>query len=265
MRGCVVMLACLALTGCATGYSQFYQPLPYAEQTLSRRLAPAPEQPTVERASGDWRDITDRYARRGYVPLGSSSFNSGQEEDDEDAIEQGQEIGADLVVIIQPQHTDTRTANIPITTPTTTTSHTTGSATVYGAGGSATAYGNATTTTYGTRTTYIPMTVHRYDYGAIYFVKVKMQFGAYFRDLSDAERGTLQTNKGAAVTLIVDGSPAYNFDVLVGDIVLAVNGERVSGAQRMLDLIQQYAGQNVNLTLVRDGKEISKTVSIGEP
>lgn len=263
MRALVIMLACVTISGCATGYSQFYQPLPSANQTLSRRLAPAPEQPIVERASGDWRDITDRYARLGYIPLGSSSFNSGQDEDDEDAVEQGQEIGADLVVIIQPQHTDTRTASIPITTPTTTTSHTTGSATVYGTGGSATAYGNATTTTYGTRTTYIPMTVHRYDYGAIYFVKVKVQFGAYFRDLSDAERGALQTNRGAAITLIIDGSPAYNSDVLVGDIVIAVNGERVSGSQSMLDLIQRYAGQNADLMLVRDGKEISKTVAIG--
>jgi S1-C subfamily serine protease len=109
------------------------------------------------------------------------------------------------------------------------------------------------------------MTVNRYDYGAIYFVKVRMPFGAYFRDLSDAERGSLETNKGAAVALIVDGSPAYNCDVLVGDIVLAVNGERVSGARGMLDLIQRYAGQVANLMLVRNGKEISKTVPIGEP
>lgn len=264
MRAFVIMLACVAIAGCATGYSQFYQPLPSADQTLARRVAPAPEQPIVERTSGDWRDITDRYARLGYVPLGSSSFNSGQDKDDEDAVEQGQEIGADLVVIIQPRHTDTRTTSIPITTPTTTTSHTTGTATVYGNGGSATAHGNATTTTYGSRTTYIPMTVSRYDFGAIYFVKVKIQFGAYFRDLSDAERGSLQTNKGAAITLIVDGSPAYNCDVLVGDIVLTVNGERVSGAQGMMDLIQLHAGQSADLMLVRNGKEISKTVLIGQ-
>lgn len=260
MRGSIILLACMTMAGCATGYSEFYQPLPSADETLLRRISPAPSEPIVERAEGDWREITDKYARRGYVPLGSSSFNSGQEEDDDDAIEQGLEVGADLVVIIRPRHTGSTTASIPITTPTATTSHTTGTATVHGSGGSATAYGNATTTTYGTRTTYIPMTVNRFDYGAIYFVKVKTQFGAYFRDLNDAERFSLQTNKGAAVVLLVDGSPAYNADVLVGDIVLSVNGKRVSGVQDMLDLIREHAGESVTLALVRDGKEISKTV-----
>lgn len=263
MRVFMIMAAFVAMGGCATGYSQFYQPLPNTEQTLARRVAPAPEDPAVERASGDWREIADRYARRGYFPLGSSSFNSGQAEDDDNAIEQAQEIGADLVVIIEPQHTETTTTSVPITTPTTTTSYTTGSATAYGSGGSATAYGNATTTTYGTKTTYIPMTVNRYDFGAMYFVKVKIQFGAYFRDLNDSERSILQTNKGAAVVLLVDGSPAYNSDVLVGDVILALDGERVAGVQSMIEMIEKNRGKEVNLTIVRGGNEISKIVPIG--
>lgn len=264
MRGLFVMLACAGLGGCATGYSEFYQAVPDADATMAKRLSPAPEEPAVERATGDWRDSVDRLARRGYVLIGSSSFNSGRDEDDDAAVEQGQEIGADIVVIMTPQHTETRTTSIPITTPTSTTSHTTGSATAYGTGGTATAHGSSTTTTYGTQTTYIPMTVERYDFGAMYFVKVKMQFGAYFRDLNDAERSGLETNKGAAVVLIVDGSPAYNHDVLVGDIVLSVNGERVTGMQGMLDLIQRNAGHDADLTIIRSGKELLKTIPIGQ-
>lgn len=265
MRAITLILACMGMGGCATGYTEFYKPLPNADQTIARRLSAAPEEPSVERDSGDWREIADKLARRGYVPIGSSSFNSGEEEDDDDAIAQAQSIGADLVVIITPQHTETRTANIPITTPTTTTSYTTGSATAYGPGGTATAYGNSTTTTYGSKTTYIPMTINRYDFGALYFVKIKVQFGAYFRDLNDAERLSMETNKGAAIVLLVDGSPAYDSDLLVGDVVLSLNGERVAGVESMLDLISKNAGSDANLTIIRNGKEILKIVPISPP
>ena len=104
-------------------------------------------------------------------PIGYSSFTSGHRQKDDDAIDQGKKVGADLVLILDPQYAESVTTSVPLTTPTATTSYTNGMATAYGTGGSAVAFGNSTTTTYGTNTTYVPMTVNRYQYGALYLVK----------------------------------------------------------------------------------------------
>lgn len=260
----VLLGALVSVAGCATGYSQFYKPYPNADQVAQRRVAPAPEEPAVERGGGDIEALMGTYMRRGYAPIGYSSFNSGMAESDSNAIEQGSDVGADLVVIIDPRHTDTTTTSIPVTTPTTTTSQTSSTATVYGSGGSATGYGNATTTTYGTKTTYLPMTVNRFDYGAIYFVKTRPRFGAYFRDLNDSERRELQTNKGAYITLIVDGSPAYDSDVLVGDVVVSFGDSAVNGADGLMDLIKSNGGQKVAVTILRNGGAVTKAVFLPE-
>ncbi len=254
----------VVICGCASGYSQFYQAYPNAQQIAERRVAPAPPKPASERAGGDINEVFATYLRRGYGAIGFSSFNSGMDESDASAMAQGAKVGADLVVIIDPNHTETRTASVPITTPTTSTSHTTGSATAYGAGGSATAYGNSTTTTYGSQTNYVPITVNRYDYGAIYFVKTRPSFGAYFRDLNDDERRQLQTNKGTVISLIVDGSPAYDSDVLVGDVIVAVNGKAVNGIDGLMGLIKENRGKVVTVSILRGQELISKSVSLSE-
>ncbi len=261
-HGIATFAACLILGGCASGYSQFYQPNPNADSMVSRRVAPAPEEPALEHAYGDPSETLQRYMRRGYVVLGVSSFNSGEPEDDDDAIEQGADIGADLVVVLQPRHTETRTSSIPITTPTSTTSYTNGTATAYGSGGLVTAQGSATTTTYGTRTTYFPVTIQRFDYGAIYLVKVRQSFGAFFRELSNEERRELQTNRGVLVTTIVDDTPAFASDILPGDVIVSFGGEQVSGPLRVQELIQQNRGRETEIELLRNGNRLSKVVTL---
>ena len=112
------------------------------------------------------------------------------------------------------------TTHVPVTSPTTSTSHTSGTATAIGSGGTATAFGNSTTTTYGSQTSYVPMTVNRYDYGAAYFVKWRYILGAVWRDLTNEERTSLQSNSGIYITLVVDDTPAFRNDVLVEDIIV---------------------------------------------
>ena len=115
--------------------------------------------------------VLDAYAKRGYVQIGNAMFNSGRDEPETAAVHQGQKVGADLVLILNPKYTGSVTSSVPITTPTTNLSYTSGTATAYGSGGTVTAYGNSTTTTYGTTTNYVPITVNRSDYGAVFFVK----------------------------------------------------------------------------------------------
>jgi hypothetical protein len=277
MRPSLLSLAFLALTvaGCVTApvesvnnYAQFFTreagvtPASIAEMRAGSASATVPPQVIpVPRWSAD---MAATYARQGFVLIGSSSFTSGRPEPDQDAIELGVEVGADLIVILNPEYQGTVTASVPMTTPTTTTSYTNGSATAYGPGAPVTAYGSATTTTYGTTTTYVPMTVQRSAYGAGYFVKWRYRFGARYRDLTDGERQQFQTNRGAYVGTVVDNTPAYNSDILPGDVIVAVNGQVPSGAAGLTDLINANRGQTVDVTLLRAGRTIAKRVSILE-
>lgn len=260
-----LVFACL-LSACASDYAKFYRGTPNAppDVVAKSRIAPAPKTPSLEHAGGVPADIIAAYGRRGYALIGYSSFSSGHRESDGAAVAQGAEVGADLVVVLDPKYAGSVSATIPITTPTSTTSYTAGSATAYGAGGPVTAYGNATTTTYGTQTNYIPMTIHRFDYGALYLYKRHWRFGANYRDLNDDERRGLQSNKGVVVVMLVDGSPAYRSDVLVGDIILAVDGQHVYGHQDFGELLEQKSGRTIALTISRDGQTITKTVTLAE-
>lgn len=264
MKRLLAILLVVVLNGCASGYSQFYTALPDAtpEAIAKLRVAPPPAAPLVDRSHSV--PDPDYYARYGYAAIGYSSFNSGRAESESNAIEQGKKVGADLVVIVNPSYTGSVTSHIPVTTPTTSTSYTTGSATAYGAGGTVTAYGNSRTTTYGSQTNYIPMTTNRYDYGAVYFVKRKYSFGANWRDLNNQERAEIQSNSGVVITVVVNDTPAFRNDVLVGDIVTKVNGQSIFGQQAMSDALAGKEGQEVVLTILRNGTAIEKHVTLAK-
>ena len=265
-------LAAFSLGGCASmaredavnDYAKFYTAESGAtpDAVAAARAAPPTGSPKVVPVASWDASIASAYARQGYSLIGSTSFTSGYPESDQDAINLGIQVGADLVVILNPQYKETVTANIPITTPTTTTSNTDASATAYGSRGPVMAYGNSTTTTYGTSTTYVPMTAQRSAYGAGYFVKRRYRFGAIVRDLNDAERQQLQTNRGVYITTVIDNTPAYNADILPSDVILAVNGRPMNGQVGFTDFVNGSRGQTVELTISRSGKTLSKQVSI---
>lgn len=254
-----------ALVGCASGYKEFYKPVTGAtpERIAATRVGPPPATPAIERvASSDMQVIADQYTKRGYGLIGFSSFNSGEAPSDDAAIRQGADVKADLVVIMNPRYTGSVTSAVPITVPTTTTSFSRGSATAYGPGGPVTAYGSGTTTTYGTSTTMVPITVNRQDFGAAYFVKRKWSIGIVPRDLTDEERRALQSNRGIAIRLVVDGSPAFNEDILPGDFLTEIDGAPVTNVAALGPLIQEREGRRISVTLVRNGNRLVKSVQL---
>lgn len=262
MKKILLPFVTFILAGCASGYSQFYNPIEGAtpEVISNIRAAPAPANPKVQRTptAPDF----EQYMRLGYVQIGYSSFNSGRNETEQGAISQAIKIGADLVVIVNPQHTSSVTSQMPLTTPTTTTSYSSSSATAYGAGGTATLHGNATTTTYGTQTTYVPITTNRYNYGAAYFIKRKFYFGAIYRDLNNDERNTIQTNSGVYVTIVVNDTPAFYSDILAGDIIVKIDDKPIHGAQGASDILGTKQGQEIILSIYRNGQILEKKVKL---
>lgn len=267
MRHNALMLAAaMLLGGCASGYSQFYQPVNGVtpEMIAAQRVAPPPAIPILDRSGDKPEAVAAAYNRHGYGVIGFSSFNGAAGQSEEGALEQGAKVGADVVVVISPQYTGTRSTVIPFTTPTAQTSYTSGTATAYGSGGPVFVSGNSTTTTYGSRTTYIPMHTDRYDYGALYFVKRKYVLGANWRDLSDEERQAIQSNRGLYIMSVVNGSPAFNSDILAGDILLEVQGEAVTSQDAAGQQLAALAGQKIEVTLYRQGQRIRKVVQLAK-
>ena len=70
---------------------------------------------------------------------------------------------------------------------------------------------------------------------------------------------------GQVVTSVEEESPAAAVGILPGDLIVAVNGERVNAPRGFVDLLYQYEpGATVSFSIIRNGGETSVTVELGE-
>ena len=199
--------------------------------------------------------------QNGYALVGYSSFNAAKATESQ-LIAQAEAVNAEIV-LSYAEYTNTVSGVVPLTLPDTQVSQTTMSGTAYGSGGYTSMNGTATTTTTGTKTTYIPYSTNRYDFEASYWVKLKpMSLGVYAEDLTTETRRAIGSNKGAFINLVVNDSPAFMADLFPGDIVRRFNGEEVINTQDFIDRISASAGSTVTITVLRDGEEITKTIAL---
>jgi len=108
----------------------------------------------------------------------------------------------------------------------------------------------------------MPYSVAHADFGALFFAKTKAKVGIIPQSIDDETRKRLETNAGIKVLVVVEGASAFQADVLPGDIVLAVGGERVQSMQHYVQLLKKYEGQTVSFQLDRDGKPVEKHIAI---
>lgn len=213
------------------------------------------------RAISNPRDASREMYESGYEMVGYSSF-TGPSADAKLAIEQAKNLLAD-VILIKSEYLGTNTAAIPITTPTTSTTISHATANAYGPGGATTAYGTGMSTTYGQSTNWVPVSVEKYTNSASYWIKAPAPiFGVRIRDTTPSERKENGTNRGVVVDVVVRGSPAFKADVLPGDLLLKV-GSIDFYSNTDFSGVRKYAGNTVEIHLLRDNKEIVKTVQMG--
>jgi len=72
----------------------------------------------------------------------------------------------------------------------------------------------------------------------------------------------LGSNKGVKVILVVNDSPAFNNDVLVGDILLTINGRPIASPETLGPRFEELSGTTVELGIMRGEKSIAKLVSL---
>lgn len=106
---------------------------------------------------------------------------------------------------------------------------------------------------------------------------LRSNFGVSYLDLSEAlglPAAVAENRVKGAVLLgsveqnimaVKEGSPAQNAGLKAGDIVLRVNNEEINENHSLTQLVQEYTpGQEISLTIVRDGKEAIVKVVLGE-
>lgn len=253
----------ILLSGCAGPFGQFYY-----DQTGGVDITQVPsvlvsnDPPTLIRGSHPEKD-GQKMLEDGYLIVGYSSFNAGNVNEN-DAITQAKKVHA-AVVLLYSRYTNTVSGAMPLTLPDTQTSNTSMFGSVQGYGGSATYSGSAYTTTYGTRTTYIPYSVTRYDYFATYWIKTKRPvFGVHSRDLNDELRQQIGSNKGALVIAVVKGSPAFRADILKGDILRRIGTVDIYDVSSVQEALPQHAGEEVTVEILRNSTSIEKQVKLNQ-
>ena len=201
----------------------------------------------------------------GYELLGYSSFNAAEASDFH--IRKQAKLVKASVVYRYSQYTNTESGVMPLSLPDTQTSYTNFSGSAYGSGGGyANYYGTAQTTQYGTKTTYVPYSVDRYNYFATFWAKMKPPLlGVRVQDLSKEQRSSLGTNKGVQVFAVIKSSPAYSADILNGDILRKISERDVVDAPTFSTLIGEFAGKEVTIEVFRNGKTLKKRVRLNDP
>lgn len=254
----IISVFALLLTGCATNpYANFYNGVPDARKEAN--YVPTSDQIRIMQSTDIDKD-TKQLMVKGYVPIGQSSFNSGDSRINEQQVyEQAQKVGAQ-VVLTASKYTNTVSGSTPVVVPNVTQTYSSGSATAFGLGGTVNAYGSGNTTTYGSNTLYVPYSVRRSDYFALYFIKTKSKIGAYVEPIDDETKKKLQSNAGVRVFLVAEDTPAFDANILPGDILLTFDGLPIKSVENYQELIQHTSGQVVQLSIYRDGKTIKKKI-----
>lgn len=249
----------LLIQGCAAPFSKFYY-----DRTGGVDITTAPAvvlsegKPKLFRGNKE-EDDSLKMLEDGYALIGYSSFNAGNV-DENGAISQAKKVHAS-VVIIYSKYTNTVSGTMPLALPDTQTSSTSIYGSAHGSGGYATYSGNAYTTTYGTKTTYIPYSVRRSDYMATYWVKLKPPtFGTHLKELTTEARQQIGSNKGMLINAVIKGSPAFHADIFRGDVLRRIGSVEIYSSESFQEALTKYQGQSVPVVIYRNGKKIEKEI-----
>ena len=266
MKYIILLLISIMLSGCASGYQQFYNPITDARTLPDVILLTENQDPEIYGTDNFEQDILTLRSKN-YILVGSSSFN-GALEGANGAKSQAKKVGASLV-LVSSKYTNTQTTTSTLFLPNNQTTYHSGTVsgnTTYnslnsGYLGSSNTFGtySGTSTTYGTQA--VPITTHqrRYDQAAYYFVKStkRWQVGVLYTDLTVAQRSQYGRNTGVYIGVVIENTPAFYANIVSGDVLIAIDGNPVlnmSQINQLWDSAFVYK-KLIKLTVLRQGSE----------
>lgn len=98
-------------------------------------------------------------------------------------------------------------------------------------------------------------------FNAAYFVRLRLVFGASFRDLNAQEKARF--GSGVRLGDIVGDSPASRANLREADIVIALDGAAVNDRAGFQKLLREHMGKVVELQLSRNGEALQRKVKLG--
>lgn len=105
------------------------------------------------------------------------------------------------------------------------------------------------------------VTVVRFQYVAGFFRKIRPPiFGIIGIPLPSEIRQQLERNTGVFVWVVANDSPAFNANILEGDVILKMNGEDVMSVADLTKKNVMFAGQKIDVEIWRNGQ--FKTISV---
>ena len=116
-------------------------------------------------------------------------------------------------------------------------------------------------------TTFLDKDIDHYDYLVTFWKQVdrkKMTLGAVTEPVPKTLWKALGTRQGRIVSQVIGDTPAAEADLWEGDVLLAVNGEKITSEENWHKLLQRYQGQGVKITLWRDGNFFEAPVMLNE-
>jgi hypothetical protein len=200
----------------------------------------------------------------GYLLLGKSQFRATQV-DEKLSLDQAKKIGAE-VVMVHKQFVSRETESVPIAEwmPGQRTDQT--DLTVVHQGDKAPKVIVHTTTTEVQgefKTSYVEQGVDYYDYSATFWARLKPPvFGVNVKELDQAAKDAIGSNKGVQVRIVVKGSPAYDADLLRDDIILRLDGEDVTDPDQFFALVEKHRGKTVPVDIYRSGRLLTIDVAV---
>ncbi len=252
MRTLLIILSIAILTGCESGYSEFYRAnfdrkALTEEQARELKFLPKGETPEVRRTDNMKRDVNLAQSRY-WVLMGYSSFN-GELGTPEELVRHAKSVGATMVLVSAKfsenrQITGTRLVS-------------TNSTTYFGGGATGMA------TSYGTAAVPVTRTQTRYDQEAVFFVRStkKQKFGVGVVPLTPELRQKYERNTGALVNIVFEDSPAFRANLLPGDVITELGGKAIETAPEVISFIAaQPANGSFAVKILRNGGE--KTLNV---
>lgn len=88
--------------------------------------------------------------------------------------------------------------------------------------------------------------------------------GVSTHGLSDAMKIALDVDHGVLVERVHEDSPAEKAGVKVGDIITKIDDDLIKDYKTLKKAVAAKPNESVSMTLYRQGKQLSKTLTLGE-